>query len=195
MNKGIKMEDLIELVRSSDVREKLKNYYEKEHSEKGSFFYLSYVYDLEHAIIYNEKLTIFNEFNEIFIIESYFDFVEKVIKKEIQYMVDDIDDLKFVYCIYLSKKENNEIWLHNINSLTVPLIDSALFFSMLKDKISRFEDKNRDSNFDKNVITSIKNFKKILDKCLKDMAVFKDKNLNSEFLVKFVHINNKIFYK
>lgn len=66
---------------------------------------------------------------------------------------------------------------------------------MLKDKISRFEDKSRDSNFDKNVITSIKNFKKILDKCLKDMAVFKDKNLNSEFLVKFVHINNKIYYK
>jgi len=64
---------------------------------------------------------------------------------------------------------------------------------MLKDKISRFEDKNRDSNFDKNVITSIKNFKKILDKYLKDMAVFKDKNLNSEFLVKFMHINNKIY--
>jgi hypothetical protein len=195
MNKGIKMEDLIELVRSLEVKEKLKNYYEKEHLEKKNFFYLSYVYDLEHAIIYNEKLTIFNEFNEIFIIESYFDLVEKVIKKEIQYIVDDIDDLKFVYCIYLSKKENNEIWLHNINSLTVPLIDSALFFSMLKDKISRIEDKNKTSSFDKNVITSIKNFKKILDKYLKDMAVFRDKNINSEFLVKFVHINNKIYYK
>lgn len=54
---------------------------------------------------------------------------------------------------------------------------------MLKDKISRFEDKSRDSNFDKNVITSIKNFKKILDKCLKDMAVFKDKNLNSDSII------------
>jgi hypothetical protein len=195
MNKGIKMEDLIELVKSWEVKEKLKNYYKKEHTEKRSFFYLSYVYDLEHAIIHKEKLTIFNEFNEIFIIESYFDLVEKVIKKEIQYMVDDIDALKFVYCIYISKKQNNEIWLQNINSLTVPLIDSALFFSMLKDKINRIEDKNKTSNFDKNVITSIKSFKKILDKYLKDMAVFKDKNINSEFLVKFVHINNKIYYK
>ena len=195
MNKGIKMEDLIELVKSLEVKEKLKNYYEKEHTEKRSFFYLSYVYDLEHAIIHKEKLTIFNEFNEIFIIESYFDLVEKIIKKDIQYMVDDIDALKFVYCIYISKKQNNEIWLQNINSLTVPLIDSELFFSMLKDKINRIEDKNKTSSFDKNIITSIKNFKKILDKYLKDMAVFRDKNVNSEFLVKFVHINNKIYYK
>jgi len=196
ISKNLTADDLYELVVKKESKNFAKNLRNNINKLKSRILYYSYVYDSEHGIVLDENLLIADFLSEVIILDHYFVFLERIVKNQIHYLLDDLDNLKYISIFYHIDKKEDKAMLYHINHVESPIVNSEIFFNNARKVMDIYKTDGK-NEFNYNLIVFVNTFRKNIQRVVRSTFVNKvpKHNYNKEFLIEFFKANEDLYFK